>query len=75
VGRKQRTRRGGGAWVAAAVKLQGFLSYLMRCAESGEPYRVLEYGSRPVVDYPGRQPEHDLRVIHHQNDEWLMAAA
>jgi hypothetical protein len=25
-------------------------------------------------DYPGRQPEHDLHVIHHQNDEWLMAA-
>jgi CDP-paratose 2-epimerase len=26
-------------------------------------------------DYPGRKPEHDLRVIHHQDDERLMAAA
>jgi CDP-paratose 2-epimerase len=31
--------------------------------------------SKFLRHYPGRKPEHDLRVIHHQNDERLMAAA
>jgi CDP-paratose 2-epimerase len=34
----------------AGAKLHGFLSYLMRCTVSGEPYTVFGYGGRQVRD-------------------------
>ena len=34
----------------AGAKLHGFLSYLMRCTVTGEPYPVLGYGGKPVRD-------------------------
>ena len=34
----------------AGTQLHGFLSYLMRCAMTGEPYTVLGYGGRQVRD-------------------------
>lgn len=34
----------------AGAKLHGFLSYLMRCTMTGEPYTVLGYGGRQVRD-------------------------
>src|SRR5215213_161467 len=34
----------------AGAKLHGFLSYLMRCTISGEPYTVLGYGGKQVRD-------------------------
>jgi CDP-paratose 2-epimerase len=34
----------------AGAMLHGFLSYLMRCTVSGEPYTVLGYGGRQVRD-------------------------
>jgi CDP-paratose 2-epimerase len=34
----------------AGAKLHGFLSYLMRCAVSGEPYTVYGYGGKQVRD-------------------------
>jgi CDP-paratose 2-epimerase len=34
----------------AGAKLHGFLSYLMRCAVTGEPYTVFGYGGKQVRD-------------------------
>lgn len=34
----------------AGARLHGFLSYLMRCTVTGEPYTVLGYGGRQVRD-------------------------
>ena len=34
----------------AGAKLHGFLSYLMRCTVTGEPYTVLGYGGKQVRD-------------------------
>ncbi len=34
----------------AGAKLHGFLSYLMRCAITGEPYTVFGYGGKQVRD-------------------------
>ncbi len=34
----------------AGAKLHGFLSYLMRCTMTGEPYTVLGYGGKQVRD-------------------------
>jgi CDP-paratose 2-epimerase len=34
----------------AGAKLHGFLSYLMRCAVTGEPYAVFGYGGKQVRD-------------------------
>jgi CDP-paratose 2-epimerase len=34
----------------AGAKLHGFLSYLMRCAMTGEPYTVFGYGGKQVRD-------------------------
>jgi CDP-paratose 2-epimerase len=34
----------------AGVQLHGFLSYLMRCTVSGEPYTVFGYGGKQVRD-------------------------
>jgi CDP-paratose 2-epimerase len=34
----------------AGAKLHGFLSYLMKCAVTGEPYTVLGYGGKQVRD-------------------------
>src|SRR5436189_906748 len=34
----------------AGAKLHGFLSYLMKCAVTGEPYTVFGYGGKQVRD-------------------------
>jgi CDP-paratose 2-epimerase len=34
----------------AGTKLHGFLSYLMRCTMTGEPYTVFGYGGKQVRD-------------------------